>query len=526
MKLKPTNSLVNSCLTDMYQISMTYGYWKSGRQDYPAVFELFFRKNPFGGEFTIAAGMEEDLRFIQDFHFTGDQIAFLKTLLPDAEPKFWKWLCKLDCSKVKVYAVKEGTVVFPREPLIRVEGPLAICQLLETTLLNLTGFASLVATNAARHRIAAGKNKLLLEFGLRRAQGPDGGISASRYAYIGGFDGTSNVQTGRLFGIPVSGTMAHAFVQSFAGLDELKNRSILGVSGVKHDFLNLVLETRRVLGYEKTNDGELAAFIAYAQAFPNKFLALVDTYNTLKSGVPNFICVALVLAELGYKPVGVRIDSGRLAYLSKEIRKMFRDAGNGLVYAKIIASNDLNEEALYALNAQGHEIDGYGIGTYLATCSAQPALGCVYKLVEINDSPRIKISEDSGKITIPGKKEIWRLYNGNGQPVCDLLTRSNETSPQIGQKVYAKHPFDESKGVFIVPSRVEKLLHKAWDGELRIEPLMISETRMYVISQLDRMREDHLLSVDPTPYKVSVNQNLYKFMHELIKKESSSEEII
>jgi len=529
-KLKPTNPFVNASHTDLYQLTMAYGYWKAGRHEEPAVFELFFRKNPFGGEFTYAGGQEECIRYTSDFHFTEKQIKYIKTLMPDAEPEFFKWLAKINCSKVKVYAVKEGTMIFPREPLMRIEGPLAICQLLETTLLNLTNFASLMMTNAIRHRLAAGPDKLLLEFALRRAQGPDGAISVSRYSYMGGFDGTSNVQAGELFGIPVQGTMAHAFVQSFSGFEELKNRSLADTSDKKHDFFNLVLEIRKELGYTDTNDGELAAFIAYAQAFPNKFLALIDTYNTLKSGVLNFICVAIALMKLGYKPIGVRIDSGDLAYLSKKIRALFVKIGRLLSYddlttQKIMASNDINEAVLRELNLQGHEIDGYGIGTYLGTCWAQPALGCVYKLVEIKGKPRIKLSEDAGKITIPGKKDVWRLVGGDNKPLCDLLTRTNERRPQIGQKVLAKHPFTETKSVFVVPSKVTQILNYVWDGELKIPFPSISETRQYVMEQMKNTREDHLRAANPTKYKVSVSQNLYGFLHELIKKESPIAEI-
>lgn len=528
-KLKPTNHLVNASHTDLYQLTMAYGYWKAGRHEEPAVFELFFRKNPFGGEFTFAGGLEECIRYVSDFHFTNRQIKYIRTLLPDAEPEFFEWLAKIDCSKVKVYAVTEGTMVFPREPLIRIEGPLAICQLLETTLLNLTNFASLIMTNAVRHRLAAGPDKLLLEFALRRAQGPDGAISVSRYAYMGGFDGTSNVQAGELFGIPVSGTMAHAFIQSFSDFSQLKTRTLVGVDGKECEFANLVLKIRESLCYQ-TNDGELAAFIAYAQAFPNKFLALIDTYNTLKSGVLNFICVAVALMKIGYQPIGVRIDSGDMAYLSREIRNIFKKTGKLLSYdlatQKIMASNDINESVLKELNLQGHEIDGYGIGTYLGTCWAQPALGCVYKLVEINGKPRIKLSEDPGKITIPGKKAVWRLIGGDNKPLCDIMTRvSNEPRPQIGRKILAKHPFTETKSVFVVPSLVVQILKCVWDGELKIPFPPISEIRTYVMEQIKNTREDHLRAANPTKYKVSVSQGLYNFMHELIKKESPIAEI-
>src|SRR3989344_3758193 len=521
-KLKPTNPLVNASHTDLYQLTMAYGYWKAGRHEEPAVFELFFRKNPFGGEFTFAGGQEECIRYISDFHFTKEQIGYIKTLLPNAEPEFFKWLAKIDCSQVKVYAVKEGTMVFPREPLMRIEGPLAIGQLLETTLLNLNNFASLMVTNAVRHRLAAGPDKLLLEFALRRAQGPDGAISVSRYSYMGGFDGTSNVQAGELFGIPVQGTMAHAFIQSFSDFTELKNRGLLDPNGKKRDFFNLVMEIRKSLGYEKTNEGELASFIAYAQAFPKKFLALVDTYNTLKSGVPNFICVALALIKLGCQPLGVRIDSGDLAYLSKEIRRIFWEVGRriscDLTSQKIVASNDIDEAVLHALNQQRHEIDAYGIGTSLVTCWAQPALGCVYKLVEINGKPRIKLSEEAGKITIPGKKEVWRIFGQGDRPICDILIRANESRPQINQKMFIKDPFDQSKGVLVTPSKAISLLRLVWDGKIVIDLPTISEIRKHVLDQLDNMREDHLRAINPTIYKVSGSQSLYNFLNDLIKK--------
>jgi nicotinate phosphoribosyltransferase len=246
-------------------------------------------------------------------------------------------------------------VVFPKVPLIRVEGPLAVTQLLETTLLNLINYPSLVATNAARMRLAAGPGKRLLEFGLRRAQGPDGGVSASKYAYIGGFDGTSNVLAGKLSGMAVTGTHAHSFVMSYTSLADLHSTTIVsnaaGQVGENVEFVQRVLEKRTTLGY-RTNDGELAAFIAYAQAFPAGLLALVDTYDILSSGVPNFLCVGWVLWELGYKPLGLRIDSGDLAYFSKEIRSVFKEFDRK--YAKhevfgkcnIVASNDINEKVL------------------------------------------------------------------------------------------------------------------------------------------------------------------------------------
>ena len=221
----PFSNLVTPMLTDMYQLTMCYGYWTAKRHEMTAVFDLYFRKAPFHGTFTIFGGLSQVLAFLNTYKITSKQIDYLKTLMPTANPKFFEWLATLDCSQVKVFAFKEGSVVFPREPLLRVEGPIGICQLLETTLLCLINYASLIATNAARMRLAAG-GKTLLEMGLRRAQGPDGGVSASRYAYMGGFDATSNVAAGELFGIKVSGTQAHAFIQSFSSLDDLPTRRL------------------------------------------------------------------------------------------------------------------------------------------------------------------------------------------------------------------------------------------------------------------------------------------------------------
>jgi nicotinate phosphoribosyltransferase len=299
---------------------------------------------------------------------------------------------------IKIYAVPEGTVVFPRIPLIRIEGPVLKTQLLETTLLTLVNFASLVATNAARFRQATGADKTLLEFGLRRAQGPDGGLSASKYCYLGGFDGTSNVLAGKLYGIPVKGTHAHAYVSSYECLEDLTIRNLTDrKTGEVRPFADLCLKYLEELGPilrilpSETNRGELAAFISYAIAFPTNFLALVDTYDVLKSGLPNFLAVARALHECSYQAVGLRLDSGDLAYLSLEVRARFVETAKrfNLQYFEhftIVASNDINEDTLVSLEKQGHAIDSFGIGTHLVTCQKQPALGCVFKLVELTIS--------------------------------------------------------------------------------------------------------------------------------------------
>mmetsp|Transcript_18838 Transcript_18838/g.72630 ORF Transcript_18838/g.72630 Transcript_18838/m.72630 type:complete len:236 (-) Transcript_18838:10-717(-) len=218
----PTNNLVTPLLNDLYQVTMAYAYFKTGKHNDPSVFDLFFRKCPFKGEFTVFAGLEQCVKHARSFHFSKEDLAFVsETLGPDMDPAFLEYLRTLDCSAVKIYALREGSLAFPRVPLLRIEGPLAVCQLLETTFLNLVNYASLIATNAAHHRLVAGPTKKLIEFGLRRAQGADGALSGSKYAYVGGFDGTSNIEAGKLFGIPVSGTHAHAFVSSFTDREDI-----------------------------------------------------------------------------------------------------------------------------------------------------------------------------------------------------------------------------------------------------------------------------------------------------------------
>jgi nicotinate phosphoribosyltransferase len=529
--MKPASNFVNPMLTDLYQLTMAYAYYKSGSLDKHAVFDLFFRKSPFNGAFTVFAGLEEALKYVENFRFNDEQIEYLrKNLLTHCEPGFFAWLKELDTSRVKITAIPEGTVVFPREPLLRVEGPLGTVQLLETTLLTLINYSSLVATNAARFRIAAGFDKTLLEFGLRRSQGPDGGISAARYTYMGTMDATSNVLAGMLFGIPVKGTHAHAFVQSFQGLDELDPAlGLPGKDGKGHPFLDLVRKCRDSLGYSGTNEGELAAFIAYAAAFPNGFLGLVDTYDTLKSGVPNFLIVAAALAKIGYEPLGIRLDSGDLSYLSRESRALFKAAGAkaGVDFSrlKITASNDINEEVLLSLNTQGHEIDIFGIGTHLVTCQAQPALGCVYKLVEIEGKPRIKLSEQVEKVTIPGCKDIYRLFGAGDVALVDLLVLAGDKPPEAGARILCRHPFDETRRVYMTPTRVQKLSECYWDGRLLKELPSLLTIRGFVLDQLGKIRDDYARPINPSSYKVSVTDGLYRFIHDLWEKEAPIAEI-
>ncbi|XP_021917960.1 nicotinate phosphoribosyltransferase isoform X5 [Zootermopsis nevadensis] len=521
------NGVVQPLLTDLYQITMAYAYWKSEKINDTAVFDLYFRKNPFQGEFTIFAGLEECLKFLENFHYSDSDIEYLKQTLPQTiEPEFFVFLRQLTADSVILSAIDEGSVAFPRIPLLRLEGPLINVQLLETTLLTLVNYASLMATNAARYRIAAGKHISLLEFGLRRAQGPDGGLSASKYAYVGGFDGTSNVLAGKLYNIPVNGTHAHAYVTSFSDLRELKTKVIVVLahrtSGVPHDMLDLCTHWREEvasllsLPASEASDGELAAWISFAIAFPSGFMALVDT-----SGLLNFCAVAMALNDLDYRALGIRIDSGDLAYLSKLARSTFEKVAHQynipwFAKLKIVASNDINEDTILSLNEQGHKIDCFGIGTHLVTCERQPALGGVYKMVEINGLPRIKLSQDVMKVTMPGKKTAYRLYGADGHALIDLLMRSVEPAPQVGQRVLCRHPFQESKRAYVIPTRVEPLYKVYWqNGKITCCLPGLQKIREKVQTSLDSLRNDHKRNLNPTPYKVSVSDNLYNFIHEL-----------
>ncbi|XP_024515334.1 nicotinate phosphoribosyltransferase 2 [Selaginella moellendorffii] len=536
MIARPTNPMVSSLLNEMYHVTTAYAYWKAGKHLDRAVFDLCHCKPPFGGEFTVFAGLEECLRFVANFGFEDCGIDYLRSVMPSyVEDEFFGSLKALDCSQVIIHAIPEGTVVFPRVPLIRIEGPLWVVQLLETTFLALVNYASLVATNAARYRLVAGSSKVLLEFGLRRAQGPDGSISASKYCYLGGFDFTSNLEAGRLFGIPVGGTHSHAFVSSFMGLDEIalsrtsENTKFCKDFGARIQHWLSKLKAVESLHVKETNESELAAFGSYALAFPEGFLALVDTYDVMKSGVPNFCAVALALHSLGYKARGIRLDSGDLSYLSKQARAFFRSVEeelniSGFGNTTIIASNDINEDTIDALTKQADEINGFGIGTQLVTCYKQPALGCIYKLVEVNGHSRIKISEDVAKVTIPCKKQCYRLYGEQGFALVDLMQKDEEPAPQADEPVLCRHPFNLNK-VYVVPKRVEPLLQCYWKGSLEKELPSLKETREYCRQQLAAMRPDHMRIRSPTSYKVSVSAQLYDDFHTALFNEGPVKEL-
>jgi nicotinate phosphoribosyltransferase len=582
MTTKPINNLVTPLLTDLYQITMAYAYWKTGQHKKKAHFELFFRKNPFGGSYTLFAGLDEVLKFLSSFRFSPDDIEYLRNTaaLGHCEPAFFDdYLANLDCSEVIVHAMKEGSMVFPRVPLITVTAPLGIGNMIETTMLTLVNYPSLVATNASRMVVAArgqfwaetaGSNlprsmtpdsndsgeRVLprksmqvaeggqsdftrrkpkcVEFGLRRAQGPDGGFSASKYSHLGGFHATSNVLAGKLLDMPIGGTHAHSFVMSYTSLDLVQDAKVPRVdNGEMVLLLPLVRKYQAELGWHETNEGEMAAFIGYAASFPNSLLCLIDTYDTLQSGLRNFILVALALNDLGYTPRGIRLDSGDLSYLSLECEYHFHEMGDRFDRSffydlDIVASNDINEAVLHSLNKQGHAITMFGIGTNLVTCQNQPALGCVYKLVEIDDEPRIKLSNDLEKVLIPGQKVAYRLFGEAGWPLLDYMAGIHEKShPAVGKRVLCRHPFIEQKRVAVIPSRVVKLHSLVFDGKNGIvgELPSITESRQYVNDQINNTRADLLRYVNPGEYKVSVSEDSFRFLHNMWQKETPVAEL-
>lgn len=375
-------------LTDLYQLTMAYGYWKLGLANQRAVFHLFFRKQPFGGGFSIACGLHEAIDFLQRFTFDASDLEYLATLEgndgnPLFEQGFLEYLAKFQFA-CDLDAMPEGTAVFPYEPMVRVSGPLLQAQLLETPLLNLINFPTLIATKAARICHAA-SGEPVLEFGLRRAQGIDGGVTASRAAFVGGCVGTSNVLAGKLFGIPIRGTHAHSWVMAFGD--------------------------------------ELHAFDAYARAMPNNSVFLVDTYDTL-GGVRHAVEIGKRLRAAGHEMIGIRLDSGDLAYLSIEARKIL-DAG-GFSKAVIFASNDLDETIITSLRQQGAKVGVWAVGTRLATAYDAPALGGVYKLSALRGPDgkwqhKIKLSEQTAKTSIPGILQVRRFRDAAGLFAADAI---------------------------------------------------------------------------------------------------------
>lgn len=470
-----------SLLTDLYQLTMAYGYWKNGVADREAVFHLFFRKNPFDGGYALAAGLENAIDFIENFSFPEDDLAYLATLTgndgqPLFEPDFMDFLRNMDFS-CDVDAMPEGTPAFPHEPLLRIKGPLWQCQLLETPLLNMVNFQTLVATKSARICEVA-RGDTVLEFGLRRAQGIDGGLAASRAAYLGGAHATSNVLAGKLYGIPVKGTHAHSWVMAF--------------------------------------DSEMEAFEAYARAMPNNCVFLVDTYDTLE-GVRKATQVGLKMREQGHEMVGVRLDSGDLAKLSMGARKILDEAG--FPDAEIVASNSLNDDTIVDIKSQGSGITVWGVGTKLSTCYDQPALGGVFKLAAIRGEDgewdyKVKLSEQLIKVSNPGLIQVRRFYR-DGIPVADMLY--NEEQDTDTEKLM--DPLHAGEWTALPPSdRHEDLLQPVFrKGKLVYDRPTLHESRACGQRLLDSFPKKYRTLTPTEEYPVGLEENLYELKMQLIK---------
>jgi nicotinate phosphoribosyltransferase len=506
-------------VTDKYQLTMLYGYWLAGIHETPATFEITFRHHPFSGEFTVFGGLDRAIEYVQNFHYSEEEVAYIREhVLPYAKPEFFDYLRGIDGSQVEMWAMDQGRFGSHHVPLLSITGPIGVGQLLETPLLTRVGYASLIATNAARYRLAAGFSRNLIEMGLRRAQGEDGGLTGSEYAYLGGFDSTSNVEAGRRYGVPDRGTVAHSFVEAFSDLSMLRDSDLTGADGRDHDFVSMVLDIRHRLGFADTNEGELAAFIAQAQAFPREFIALVDTYSIRSSGVPNFICVGLALRQIGYQPLGIRIDSGDLGYESILARRALDE--HGLKDAEIAATNEITPGVIQDLNRQGCDINTFGVGTNLITCKGDPSLGVVYKLVEFNGESRIKVSGTPEKMIIPRRKQAYRLFDSRGRAVDDLMAAFDAPGPNAGERTICLNPFDELSRAYIVPTQATPLLKCWWkDGKAEQLP-SLRDSRQLVMDQLHRWRPDHLRldGGNPTPYKVSVTPELYEDLRRMWRK--------
>lgn len=469
-------------LTDLYQLTMCYGYWRSGHIDTHAVFHLEFRKHPFQGGFTIACGLESAISWINNFAFSDSDLQYLASLTGnDDQPLFHndfleylrqlRFTCDID-------AVPEGTAVFPHEPLVRVKGPLIQCQLLETPLLNLINFPTLVATKAARMCLAT-KGEPILEFGLRRAQGMDGGLTASRAAYVGGCAATSNVLAGKIYGIPVKGTHAHSWVMAF--------------------------------------DTELEAFQAYAEAMPNNCVFLVDTYDTLQ-GVRHAIEVGRWLRKQGRDLLGIRLDSGDLAYLSIEARKLLDAAG--FTQTAILASNDLDESVIDSLKSQGATISVWGVGTRLATAYDQPALGGVYKLSACRRHGedwqfRLKLSEQTAKISTPGILQI-RRYTKDGEFQGDMIYHERFG---VGDGTMLD-PLDHTKQKKMTPAMEhEDLLTPIYrEGKQVYQVPPLDQVRSRVARQLDGLHFGIKRFINPHIYPVGLERRLHDLRTQLVLK--------
>ncbi|MBR6703005.1 MAG: nicotinate phosphoribosyltransferase [Clostridia bacterium] len=459
-------------LTDLYQLTMGYGFYRQNKHEEEVVFDLFFRKNSLI-TYSISAGLEQAMDYLLNWHFDEEDIAYLRSLNLFSED-FLEYLRNMKFTG-DVYAVKEGTPVFPAEPILTVKAPLIQAQFAETALLNIINHQTLIATKSSKICRATGGKGVVMEFGLRRAQGPDAGINGARAAIIGGCTSTSNLITGKTFDVPVAGTMAHSWVMDY--------------------------------------DSEYEAFKAYADAYPDNCMLLVDTYDTLRSGVPNAIKVFKELRAKGHKPKGIRLDSGDLAYLSKKARKMMDEAG--FPDALICVSGDLDERSISSLLQQGAKIDSWGVGTKLITSEDLPALGGVYKLSAVINkdgsvTPKIKLSDNTAKITNPSFKNLYRLYDReNGMAIADLITLRDETVDDT-KPLTIFHPVETWKRHEVENFRAEALLHTiVKGGKLVYKFPTLKEVAEYSKGELAKFWEEYLRLDMPQLYKVDLSDKLH-----------------
>lgn len=465
-------------LTDLYQLTMMNGYLRNGKQRDIAVFDLFFRRNNVI-TYSVAAGLEQAVDYIRNIHFEADDIQYLRSLgLFDEE--FLEYLRTFRFTG-DLYAVPEGTVVFPEEPIITVRAPILEAQFVETALLNMVNHQTLIASKSAKVAYAA-RGDTVMEFGLRRAQGPDAGIYGARASVIGGCRSTSNVIAGKMFGIPVAGTHAHSWVMNFPS--------------------------------------EYEAFRAYARLFPDACLLLVDTYDTLRSGVPNAIRVFDELRAAGHEPKGIRLDSGDLAYLSKRARELLDDAG--YPNAIICASGDLDEYLINSLKNQGAKIDLWGVGTKLITSADMPALGGVYKLsalypAEGGEIPKIKLSDNSDKITNPAFKDVYRIYDKkSGKAEADLIVVRGEVIDE-SEPLTIFHPKETWKRTTFTDYRVRPLTQQILRGGELVRPLpSLAEICMYAEQEKESFWDEYKRPDNPHVYKVDLSQKLFDIKNKLI----------
>lgn len=474
-------------LTDLYELTMMQGYFKNPTNQ-TVIFDMFYRTNPCGGSYSIAAGLEQVIEYIENLHFSEEDVEYLRSL-HIFEEDFLEYLSNFHFTG-DIYAIPEGTVVFPREPLVKVEAPIMEAQLVETAILNIINHQSLIATKAARVCYAA-KGDGVMEFGLRRAQGPDAGIYGARAAVIAGCIGTSNVLTGQMFDVPVLGTHAHSWIMSFPD--------------------------------------EYTAFKTYAKMYPNSCTLLVDTYDVLKSGVPNAIRVFEEMREEGIPLTryGIRIDSGDLAYLSKEAYKML--AAAGFDDATISASSDLDEYLIDSLKAQDAKINSWGVGTNLITSKDNPAFGGVYKLAAVKDAgsnefiPKIKLSENTEKVTNPGNKTVYRIYSkATGKIKADLICLTDETFDQ-NETMIIFDPIDTWKKTKVLGGTYEMrelLIPVIKNGKRVYTSPSVMELREYCQKEQNTLWDESRRLVNPQKVYVDLSQRLYDLKKHLLEEMS------